>query len=63
MAVQSNIEEKIGQALVRRDAIKQEEVDAVIKLQKTGDPRLFGEIAIDLGFLEVRDLIDYLRTN
>jgi hypothetical protein len=63
MAVQSHVEEKIGQALVRRDVMKQEEVDAVIKLQKAGDPRLFGEIAIDLEFLDVRDLIDYLRSN
>jgi hypothetical protein len=62
MAVDSSIEEKIGNALIRREAMRQEEVDAVLKLQNAGDDRLFGEIAVDIGFLDVRELIDYLRT-
>jgi hypothetical protein len=62
MAVDSSVEEKIGNALIRREAMRQEEVDAVLKLQNAGDARLFGEIAVDIGFLDVRELIDYLRT-
>lgn len=62
MAINSNIEEKIGEALVKREAMEEPEVDAVLKLQRAGDKRLFGEIAIDLGYLNVRELIDYLRT-
>ena len=61
MSVDFRVEEKIGNALVRREAMQQEEVDAVLKLQNAGDDRLFGEIAVDIGFLDVRELIDYLR--
>lgn len=62
MAVDFSIEEKIGNALIRREAMRREEVEAVLKLQNAGDDRLFGEIAVDIGFLDVRELIDYLRT-
>jgi hypothetical protein len=61
MAVDFSIEEKIGNALIRREAMRREEVEAVLKLQNAGDDRLFGEIAVDIGFLDVRELIDYLR--
>ena len=63
LTAHTNLEEKIGAALVRRDAMTEENVEAVLKLQRAGDKRLFGEIAIELGFLDVRELIDYLRTN
>lgn len=61
MEANSVIEEKIGEALVKRGVMEEPEVEAVLKLQRAGDKRLFGEIAIDLGFLDVRELIDYLR--
>jgi hypothetical protein len=60
-SIDRKIEEKIGEALILRGSMHREEVDAVLKLQKAGDRRLFGEISIDLGFLDVRELIDYLR--
>lgn len=59
---QKGVEQKIGEALISRDVLTEEDVRAVIKLQRAGDKRLFGEIAIDLGFLDVRELMDYLRS-
>lgn len=53
--------EKIGEGLLRREVMEENEIEAVLKLQRAGDKRLFGEIAIDVGFLDVRELIDYLR--
>ena len=61
MSAGSAVEGKIGDALIQRGSMHREEVNAVLKLQKAGDNRLFGEISIDLGFLDVRELIDYLR--
>lgn len=62
VATDAKVEEKIGDGLVRRGAMEREEVEAVLKLQSAGDKRLFGEIAVDLGFLDVRELIDFLRS-
>ena len=61
MAVNSETENRIGNALVRRGFMEDSDVEAVLKMQRAGDNRLFGEIAIDLGYLDVRDLMDYLR--
>ncbi|MEW5816205.1 MAG: hypothetical protein AB1798_12520 [Spirochaetota bacterium] len=55
-------EERIGESLVRVGAMSQEQTEEVLKRQKAGDSRLFGEIALDLGFIQVRELIDFLRT-
>jgi len=61
VAVNSETENRIGNALVRRGFMEDSDVEAVLKMQRAGDNRLFGEIAIDLGYLDVRDLMDYLR--
>lgn len=55
------IEERIGEGLVRRGALQSAQVDEILTIQKNGDKRLFGEIALDLGYIKVRSLIDYLR--
>jgi recombinational DNA repair protein RecT len=57
-----NIEEKIGEGLVRVGAMDQLNVDEVLQRQQKGDNRLFGEIALDLGYVEVSSLINYLKT-
>lgn len=62
MEINAGIEQKIGEALVKRGVLNDQDVDAVLKLQRAGDKRLFGEIAIDLGVLNVRELMDYLRS-
>jgi hypothetical protein len=54
------VEERIGEALVRIGAMTSEQVEEVLKLQKDGDNRLFGEIAIEQGFLNDKAIKAYL---
>jgi hypothetical protein len=54
------VEERIGEALVRIGAMTPEQVEEVLKLQKDGDGRLFGEIAIEQGFLNDKAIKAYL---
>ena len=54
------VEERIGEALVRIGAMSPEQVDQVLKLQQDGDTRLFGEIAIEQGFINDRAIRAYL---
>ncbi|MBN1836458.1 MAG: hypothetical protein JW820_11450 [Spirochaetales bacterium] len=54
------MEERIGEALVRIGAMKPEQVDAVLAAQRGGDDRLFGEIAIEKGFINDKAIKAYL---
>ncbi|UCF98056.1 MAG: hypothetical protein JSV89_00620 [Spirochaetaceae bacterium] len=54
------MEERIGEALVRIGAMIPEQVDQVLKLQQDGDKRLFGEIAIEQGFINDKAIRAYL---
>jgi hypothetical protein len=53
--------DKIGQNLVKIGAMTQEQVDDLLKRQKEGDNRLFGEIAIDLNYINDDVLAEYLE--
>jgi len=55
------VQERIGEGLVRLGALTQDRCDEILALQASGDKRLFGEIALALGFLDFDTLIDYLR--
>jgi hypothetical protein len=52
--------EKIGEALVRIGAMTPGQVEQVLKLQRAGDKRLFGEIAIEQGFINDQAIKAYL---
>ena len=54
------MEERIGEALVRIGAMTTEQVDQVLKLQQDGDDRLFGELAIEQGFINDQAIKAYL---
>jgi len=57
--------EKIGEFLVKIGAMTAEQVDQVVQLQAKGDARIFGEIALDLHYLDddaVKRYIDHLDT-
>lgn len=54
------VAERIGEALVRIGAMTPEQVDQVLKLQQEGDNRLFGEIAIEQGFINDKAIKAYL---
>ena len=58
----SNANERIGEGLVRIGAIDEEQVKQVLKRQKDGDNRLFGEIAVDLGYVNIEAIIEYLES-
>jgi len=55
------VEERIGEALVRIGAMTPEQVDQVLKLQQNGDNRLFGEIAIECGYINDEVLKKYVE--
>ncbi len=52
--------EKTGERLVRIGAMTNDQVAEVLRRQEAGDPRLFGEIAIELGYINDRALLSYL---
>ena len=53
--------EKIGEGLVRIGVMTKAQVDEVLQKQKNGDDRLFGEIAIELGYINDEALMSYLN--
>jgi len=54
--------EKIGEGLVRIGAMTEEQRNHVIEMQSQGDERMFGEIAIDLGFINDEIIINYINS-
>ena len=53
--------EKIGEFLVRSGVMIEEQRKEVLQAQKTGDQRLFGEIAIDFGYINDEVLKKYVE--
>jgi hypothetical protein len=50
--------ERIGEFLVALGIMKAADVTVVVNHQKAGDERLFGEIAMELGYLADNEPID-----
>lgn len=50
--------ERIGEFLVNLGAMSTSQVTVVVNHQKSGDERLFGEIAMELGYLADNEPID-----
>jgi len=53
--------EKIGNFLIDIQAIKTYQVEDVLRAQKAGDNRLFGEIAIEFGYINDDALRKYIE--
>ena len=53
--------DKIGDFLVKIGAMKTYEVEDILKLQKEGDKRMFGEIAIELRYINDEAIKKYLE--
>ncbi len=54
----------IGSLLIRIGAMKRWQVDDVLRAQKRGDARLFGEIAIEFGYIDdeaMKRYVDYVE--
>jgi hypothetical protein len=57
------MKEMIGDFLLRIGAMKRPQVDEVLRQQKAGDARLFGVIAIELGYIKESAVKRYLDTH
>lgn len=57
---QSSVE-RIGEFLVKIGAITQEQVDLILEEQKSNPGKLFGEIAIEKGFVNDSAIERYLK--
>ncbi len=53
--------ERIGEGLQRLGKLDSKQIERVVSVQNHGDNRLFGEIAVDLDYVSVNDLLYYLR--
>ncbi|MBI9098891.1 MAG: hypothetical protein JEY91_10470 [Spirochaetaceae bacterium] len=54
--------EKIGEGLVRIGAMTETQRNEVIEKQKNGDERMFGEVAIDLGYINDEIIMEYINS-
>ena len=52
---------KIGEGLVNMGEMTPLQVQDVLGRQEHGDDRLFGEIAVDLGYIDLDTVIRYLE--
>ncbi len=62
MTDQRSDKEKIGEFLVKIGAMKQWQVEDILKVQKSGDPRMFGELAISQGYIDDAALMKYVES-
>jgi hypothetical protein len=56
--------QRIGESLMTIGAITREQVDHVLRIQAEGDSRIFGEIALDLGYVDdeaIKRYVDHLE--
>ena len=58
ISMEDQMADKIGEFLVEIGAMSDSQVVIVINHQKAGDQRLFGEIAMELGYLADNEPID-----
>ena len=52
--------ERIGEPLVRIGAMKPYQADDILRAQRSGDSRLFGEIAIEFSYIDDEVLKKYV---
>ena len=52
---------KIGEGLIKMGEMTEEQVLFVLGMQEEGDKRLFGEIAVDLEYIDLDVVIRYLE--
>ena len=53
--------EKIGEFLQRIGIINQQQVQEILDAQKAGDSRMFGEIAVEFGYINDEVLKKYIE--
>jgi hypothetical protein len=60
MEGESPTTERIGELLVKIGALKKWQVDDILLAQRSGDARIFGELAIALGYIDDEALKRYV---
>ena len=61
MAAKTRKKERIGEFLVQIGAMKQWQVEDILIIQKAGDSRMFGELAISFGYIDDEALRRYVE--
>ncbi len=61
MDIEKLIDGRIGDGMVKLGEMTSEQVIEVLQRQKDGDSRLFGEIAVDLDYIDIGSVIRYLE--
>lgn len=56
------MENRIGEFLVQIGALKPYQVEDVLRVQREGDKRMFGEIAIELGYVDDAAIQKYIES-
>jgi hypothetical protein len=56
------VTEKIGEFLVKIGAMKQWQVEDIVTVQRSGDVRMFGELAIAFGYIDDKALMRYVES-
>lgn len=56
------MENRIGEFLVQIGAMKPYQVEDVLRVQRDGDKRMFGEIAIELGYVDDAAIQKYIES-
>ena len=62
MTDKKNSIERLGEFLVRIGVINPEQVEIVLKKQKEQPDKLFGEIAVELGYINDKAVDEYLES-
>jgi hypothetical protein len=55
---------RIGDFLAKIGAMTSDQIDHVLRLQESGDSRIFGEIALELGYLNddaIKRYVDHME--
>jgi hypothetical protein len=55
------VSEKIGEFLLRIGVINQQQIQEILDAQKVGDKRMFGEIAVEFGYINDEVLKKYIE--
>ncbi len=55
-------EERIGEGLVRVGGMTRQQVDDILERQRQGNDSPFGVMAIELGYVDENELLQYLES-
>ncbi|HAK46093.1 MAG TPA: hypothetical protein DCO79_09295 [Spirochaeta sp.] len=61
MDLEQLIDGRIGDGLVKMEEMTEEQVQIVLKRQRDGDKRLFGEIAVEMDMIDIGSVIRYME--